>query len=132
MFQKCSLIEIILQLLKAIALIMTVLILQRRLSIHLVQCSITFQNSVNWLIKIQSIVLWQRFQNNPSPFIKAMFNLTFSLSSYLKTFSFWKYLNSLSIYEKLGKLKGLVPFSSMEPYKTLLCGQYQYCSSKAS
>ena len=53
MFQKCSLKQAILQLSKAITLIMIVLILQRKLLIHAVQCSVTFQNSINWLIKIQ-------------------------------------------------------------------------------
>ena len=75
MFQKCTLKQAaILQLSKAIALIKTVLILQRKLSIHAVQCSVIFQNIVNWLIKIQWIVLWQGVQYNPSSEIKAMFN----------------------------------------------------------
>ena len=46
MFQKCSLEQAIPQLSKAITLIMIVLILQRKLLIHAVQYSVTFQNSV--------------------------------------------------------------------------------------
>ena len=44
------------------------------MSIHAVQCSVTFQNSINWLIKSQWIVLLQKVQNNPSLVIKAVFN----------------------------------------------------------
>ena len=43
MFQKCNSKQVILQLSKVIALIMTVLILQGKLSIHTVQCNVTFQ-----------------------------------------------------------------------------------------
>ena len=44
MFQKCNSKQEILQLSKVIiALIMTVLILQGKLSIHTVQCNVTFQ-----------------------------------------------------------------------------------------
>ena len=49
MFQKCSLKQAILQFSKAIPLI----ILQRKGSIHTVQCLGTFQNSGNWLIESQ-------------------------------------------------------------------------------
>ena len=44
------------------------------MSIHTVQCSVTFQNSINWLIESQWIVLLQKVQNNPSLVIKAVFN----------------------------------------------------------
>ena len=75
LFQKCSLKQAaILQLSKAIALIKTVLVLQRKLSIHAVQCSVIFQNIVNWLIKIQWIALQQGVHHNPSSEIKVMFN----------------------------------------------------------
>ena len=53
MFQKLSLKQAILQLSKAIALI----IFLRKLSIHTVQCSVTFQNSINWLINSQRSTL---------------------------------------------------------------------------
>ena len=53
MFQKYSLKQAILQLSKAITLIMTVLILQQKLSTRTVPCCLSFQNNVNWLIKSQ-------------------------------------------------------------------------------
>ena len=74
MFQKCSLKQVaVLQLSKAIALIVTVLkLLQRKLSIHAVQCSATFQNSVKWLIK--NSTLTRSLVQSISSKIKAMFN----------------------------------------------------------
>ena len=48
MFQKCSLKQAILQLSKAIAVIK-----YYRESCHTIQCSVTFQNSINCLIKSQ-------------------------------------------------------------------------------
>lgn len=51
MFQKYSLKQAILQLSKAITLIMTVLILQQKLSTRTVLCCLFFQNNVNWLNK---------------------------------------------------------------------------------
>ena len=74
MFQKCSLKQAaVLQLSKAITLIVTVLkLLQRKLSIHAVQCSVTFQNSVKWLIK--NSTLTRSLVQSISLKIKAMFN----------------------------------------------------------
>ena len=74
MFQKCSLKQVsVLQLSKAITLIVTVLkLLQRKLSIHAVQCSVTFQNSVKWLIK--NSTLTRSLVQSISSKIKAMFN----------------------------------------------------------
>ena len=74
MFQKCSLKQAaILQLSKAIALIMTVLkLLQRKLSIQAVECSVTLQNSVKWLIK--NSTLTRGLVKSVSSKIKAMFN----------------------------------------------------------
>lgn len=62
MFQKYSLKQAILQLSKAITLIMTVLILQQKLSTRTVPCCLSFQNNVNWLIKSQWIVPSQEFR----------------------------------------------------------------------
>ena len=68
MFQKCSLKQAILQLSKAIAVIK-----YYRESCHTIQCSVTFQNSINCLIKSQWQVLLQKVWNNPSLVIKAVF-----------------------------------------------------------
>ena len=62
MFQKYSLKQAILQLSKAITLIMTVLTLQQKLSTRTVPCCLSFQNNVNWLIKSQWIVPSQEFR----------------------------------------------------------------------